>query len=114
MPLERGTRNDKILVDCVALCKLFEHARLSALKTTLKLEVLIADLKLDERPSEADATKEGQLMPALNLLTGLSLDLLIVEHLKLVLRNIRSNQNSRTPPQATEAAGYFSSGELNR
>jgi hypothetical protein len=92
MPLESETRNDKILVDHVALCKLFEHARLSALKTTLKLEVLIAELKLDERPSEAEVTKEGQLMPALNLLTGLSLDLLIVKYLKPVLRTIRGNQ----------------------
>jgi hypothetical protein len=31
-------------------------------------------------------------MPALNLLTGLSLDLLIVEYLKFVLRPIRGNQ----------------------
>jgi hypothetical protein len=73
--------SNKIFVDHGALCGLFEQTRLGALKTTLKLEVLIAELKLEERLGEAEVAKESQPTPALNLLTGLSLDLLIAEYL---------------------------------
>jgi hypothetical protein len=45
MPLENETRSDKICVEDGALCGLFEQARLRALKTTLKLEIVIVELK---------------------------------------------------------------------
>jgi len=88
MPVESEPSSEKLFVNYGTVCHLFNRVRLSALETTLKLEVLIAELELAERFDGAEVMKD-RLTPTLKLLTELSADLLFLEFLKLALRTTR-------------------------